>query len=452
MQLIKYIRYRITAGHALVLVFICFCEDVLVKQHSSSSPLSVSLCLYVCLCLFVFYSSLSLRPSLRPSLPSSLPLSVPPLPPPFLSSLSFSLSFFLLSVFFTSPSPHYTLGGKVMTSPKGGTRVVWERVRKASPNSEKNGVDLIPFLNVSRSLGDFWSYNPRTQKFVVSPTPDVHVYPMDLSTQKFVVVASDGLWNVMTPQGAVNFIFEYENEVSNENEEKDVVSAIIKEALERWDSKCLLADNISVLIAFLSEEDEGESSSTAAGECPAPSTCTETSTVAVRDKESRNPSPVPTSTLPLSKLEVSSSSPSSSPLPVPISLPPLSTCSLEPSLFHSIPHSKSGSLELDRKQHPCGITVQDQSRIKLIHQREHRKNHTLAKRLVRCVLEIECCPGKWVVQAALVLVYLSKCVGIVNIWSIPWYSVQYLKSGIFQSMYVLCTWWMTLSLCMPAEA
>ena len=76
-----------------------------------------------------------------------------------------------------------------------------------------------------------------------------------------MVVASDRLWNVMSPQAVVNFIYDYDNEVTNCNQSKDVVSAIIKEALKRWDSKNELADNIAVLIAFLSKGEKDKSSS-----------------------------------------------------------------------------------------------------------------------------------------------------------------------------------------------
>jgi len=78
--------------------------------------------------------------------------------------------------------------------------VVWERRRSSNTPNEEDTVDFIPFLSVSRSLGDFWSWSEQTQKFVVSPHPDVSVHPLDLTTQRFIVVASDGLWNVMSPQ------------------------------------------------------------------------------------------------------------------------------------------------------------------------------------------------------------------------------------------------------------
>ena len=135
-------------------------------------------------------------------------------------------------------------------SKRGVPRVVWERRVSAEQT------DCIPLLNLSRSLGDFWSYNARTQKFTVSPCPDVSVVPLDLKEQKFVVIASDGLWNVMTPNEVVSFIWNYEHDLIplHDQESKDVVRALINEALHRWRSKGQLADNIAVIIAFLSDQ------------------------------------------------------------------------------------------------------------------------------------------------------------------------------------------------------
>ena len=87
---------------------------------------------------------------------------------------------------------------------KGVPRVVWER---KEPSDDPPTIDLIPFLNISRSLGDFWSWSDKTNLFVVSPHPDVGVHPLDPAHQRFLVLASDGLW---TPQEVVNFVWEYE--------------------------------------------------------------------------------------------------------------------------------------------------------------------------------------------------------------------------------------------------
>lgn len=127
--------------------------------------------------------------------------------------------------------------------------MVWERQRKEG----QEGYDCIPFLGVSRSLGDFWSFNPRTKQFIVSPKPDVYAHPLNPKEQKFVVIASDGLWNVMTPDEVVRFIWDYENSSTDSQQPRDVVRAVINQALNRWAVKYYPADNIAVLIAFLSE-------------------------------------------------------------------------------------------------------------------------------------------------------------------------------------------------------
>lgn len=146
-----------------------------------------------------------------------------------------------------------------MTSKTGVPRVVWRRLRKPG----EDVYDSIPFLNVSRSLGDYWSFNASTQHFTVSPKPDVHVHPLNLKEQRFVVVASDGLWNVMSPEEVVRYIWDYEH---NEEEccKPNVVQSIIEEALRRWQQKNQPADNITVLITFLNEaviEEEAAKSS-----------------------------------------------------------------------------------------------------------------------------------------------------------------------------------------------
>ena len=117
--------------------------------------------------------------------------------------------------------------------------------------------ELIPFLGVSRSLGDFWSWSERTQQFVVSPQPDVNVHPLDPSRQRFLVLASDGLWNVMSPQDVVNFVWDYEmGETKAEliDQTRDVVRALIDEALYRWRKKGMVVDNISIAITFFNHD------------------------------------------------------------------------------------------------------------------------------------------------------------------------------------------------------
>jgi len=55
-------------------------------------------------------------------------------------------------------------------------------------------------LAVSRALGD------RLERPYVSSEPDIVVHPMNKNEDRFVVLASDGLWDVMTSQDVVDFV------------------------------------------------------------------------------------------------------------------------------------------------------------------------------------------------------------------------------------------------------
>jgi len=75
-------------------------------------------------------------------------------------------------------------------------------------------MDEIPFLAVARSLGDLWSYNSKDDVFVVSPEPDVFVYPIDVQKHRCLILGSDGAWNMLTPAQAVMYVCQAER--SNE--------------------------------------------------------------------------------------------------------------------------------------------------------------------------------------------------------------------------------------------
>lgn len=63
--------------------------------------------------------------------------------------------------------------------------------------------------------GDLWSYNSNQDVFVVSPEPDVCVFDLDVSRHKSLVLASDGLWNMVRPQDCVDIIHRIDKD--NEN-------------------------------------------------------------------------------------------------------------------------------------------------------------------------------------------------------------------------------------------
>ena len=157
-----------------------------------------------------------------------------------------------------------SIGGRVIMSAKGIMRVAWHRERTGSrgftsgSSSSRPAYDVVPFLSVARSLGDLWSYTVEHDNYYVSPLPDVTEYMIDLNRDSFLIVASDGLWNVVSPQEAVDFVHSFrQDELENGGEERIansmVANALIKEALRRWHRKSWSADNTSVMVVFFKE-------------------------------------------------------------------------------------------------------------------------------------------------------------------------------------------------------
>jgi len=147
------------------------------------------------------------------------------------------------------------LGGNVLMSNKGVMRVVWERKRPATTSKtvEKYQVDKIPFLSVARSLGDLWSVT-KNNEYLVSPIPDVYVHYFDLTKDKFVVLASDGLWNMLKPQEVVETVYSLcKSGIANKVEASKAAHTLVDQALDKWNKRNLTADNISALIGFFRE-------------------------------------------------------------------------------------------------------------------------------------------------------------------------------------------------------
>ncbi|CAJ0947992.1 unnamed protein product [Ranitomeya imitator] len=62
---------------------------------------------------------------------------------------------------------------------------------------------------------DLWSYDFFSGEFVVSPEPDTSVHTIDTQTHKFIIIGSDGLWNMVTAQDAVSLCQEQEKSYVN---------------------------------------------------------------------------------------------------------------------------------------------------------------------------------------------------------------------------------------------
>lgn len=164
-------------------------------------------------------------------------------------------------------------GGEVSkTSRSGAERVVWFRPKQGhrGPVRRSTSFEKIPFLAVARSLGDLWSYNPDTGCYVVSPEPDVSVVPLNLKEDKCLILASDGLWNMLMDYESVRMVQELEEphqvkklllkSLGNElaSSIKNPSQALVEFAIRKWNSNMLRADNTSAITILLSPKSTSE--------------------------------------------------------------------------------------------------------------------------------------------------------------------------------------------------
>ena len=84
---------------------------------------------------------------------------------------------------------------------KGVTRVVWQR-----QSTGVSKIELIPYLNISRSLGDLWSATEDHCNYLISPIPDVNIYLLNPLKHNLITLASDGIWDMLNPQETVDIV------------------------------------------------------------------------------------------------------------------------------------------------------------------------------------------------------------------------------------------------------
>uniref|UniRef100_UPI00358FD517 protein phosphatase 1D isoform X2 n=1 Tax=Myxine glutinosa TaxID=7769 RepID=UPI00358FD517 len=137
------------------------------------------------------------------------------------------------------------LGGSVVNK-AGVERVVWKRPRLShcGPVRRSTTIDHVPFLAVTRALGDLWSYDFERSAFVVSPEPDVSVHEIDPQKHTCVILASDGVWNVMSPRDAILACQELGGDMHS-------AALLVSKAIDRWKQRCLRADNTSAVVIQL---------------------------------------------------------------------------------------------------------------------------------------------------------------------------------------------------------
>jgi serine/threonine protein phosphatase PrpC len=116
------------------------------------------------------------------------------------------------------------------------------RIEKLNGKIYYDGDDYrIKDLSVSRAFGDI-SAHP-----YVTSVPDIFTYKLD-EQDKFIVMACDGLWDVLTSQEVVNFILIecYDGAFQRIKKDVNIAKKLGEYAIKRGST-----DNITILVGFL---------------------------------------------------------------------------------------------------------------------------------------------------------------------------------------------------------
>ena len=134
----------------------------------------------------------------------------------------------------------------------GVMRVIYEPDISSQGANDKPWLHYsIPKLDITRSLGDLWSFR-ENREYLISPIPDVSVHYLDPTKYKFIILATNGLLDVMEPQRCVELV----HLMSGGNTVNVYISfaitkTLIDNALKKWKEKKVRADNLSAVTAFL---------------------------------------------------------------------------------------------------------------------------------------------------------------------------------------------------------
>eukprot|EP00898_Chlorokybus_atmophyticus_P008292 jgi/Chlat1/8464/Chrsp80S07870 len=144
-------------------------------------------------------------------------------------------------------------GGKIGQGPLGEYRVCWTgpvAAKLLATKKQRRGSapGLIGCLNMSRSLGNCWSFNEDTQEFIVSPEPDVRVHHRS-AADRFLVLVTDGVTQVMSSQQMVDLINTKSDVKKRKSSPACLSQAVVQAALAKWHkSACNVADNITAVV------------------------------------------------------------------------------------------------------------------------------------------------------------------------------------------------------------
>ena len=116
-----------------------------------------------------------------------------------------------------------------------------QRIEKMGGKIYYDGVDWrIGDLSVSRAFGDI------DNKPYISSVPDIYRYKLNKHDQ-FMIIACDGLWDVMDNQDAVNYVISqsYDLEHNRINKKTNIAKMLADMAIQKGST-----DNVTVIIVF----------------------------------------------------------------------------------------------------------------------------------------------------------------------------------------------------------
>lgn len=115
-----------------------------------------------------------------------------------------------------------------------------QRITRAGGNVYFDGLEWrVDNLSVSRAFGD------TTSKYT-QPLPDVYLHKIS-KHDRFIILACDGLWDVVDNQTAVNFVlhFCYDENGKHINDKLNIADKLAEYAISQGST-----DNVSVIVAF----------------------------------------------------------------------------------------------------------------------------------------------------------------------------------------------------------
>ena len=107
-------------------------------------------------------------------------------------------------------------------------------------------------LSVSRALGDWDLFGPEDKEGVLVSRPDVSGMCIDESQDEFLLLACDGLWDVMTSQSAIQFV---RAQLLRHNDPERAAAALVQAAVAHvQDGGMGSTDNVTCIVVCLQTE------------------------------------------------------------------------------------------------------------------------------------------------------------------------------------------------------